>query len=558
MEPGCFPYCWRNRMFDQFKIFDMPDSTSPATVSQPTLNEFAERLWSAFQRIMAGNPFYLMSAGLLLYGINELTTDSKLVGAEFPMLRFNFCALFLYEMMLVGTAILLIRRKIWYDALLLFGLTNLFVIVPFSLVSRAVFLSPHLALAMSICGVGLATAKFGAFKRYAPELNLPGRLLFFGALLLLVNASGPLLFKRITFNQDEVNYWLNVLWQFLLPALAGLGIFLPRTPDRNDTPGGQRWLPIVILFGWVIVTACHFGGIGYANSYVWNLSLLVPVAWVMAWTARIRLTDFIIRPNRLAEQILVSVPLLLPLLAAGSERILPVFAGLNLVIYGLLFVRGDRNLFALTRLLGAIAIVCGSLPAGWISHLVPGVERPEWAVLSVLVCFFWLIFLSRDPRVALFGALGLAGLCACFAGSFGHYAVQLALVSLLAHSLRWDDQIYKGATTLRIFTSILWFVVSCSWLFDPVCPERLLVDSAAGALLAIYLLQATIFRRWKHRILPATSSLIVLSEPAMILGRWLNRDTPGMLAVVGSFLLFALGTIAAFSKPKWWRPGSTR
>jgi hypothetical protein len=31
-----------------------------------------------------------------------------------------------------------------------------------------------------------------------------------------------------------------------------------------------------------------------------------------------------------------------------------------------------------------------------------------------------------------------------------------------------------------------------------------------------------------------------------------------MLAVVGSFLLFALGTIAAFSKPKWWRPGSTR
>ena len=110
------------------------------------MNELVGRFLAIFKRIMAGNPFYLASAGFLLYGINQLTTDSKLVGSELPMLRFNFCALALYEIMLVGTAILLIRRRIWYDALLLFGLTNLFVIVPFSLISRAVFLSPHLAL----------------------------------------------------------------------------------------------------------------------------------------------------------------------------------------------------------------------------------------------------------------------------------------------------------------------------------------------------------------------------------------------------------------------------
>src|SRR5215469_6740422 len=131
----------------------MQDSISPATNPHATATDFVELLRSLFKRILAGNPFYLASAGLLLYGINQLTTDSKLVGSEFPMLRFNFCALVLYEIMLVGTAILLIRRKIWYDALLLFGLTNLFVIVPFSLISRAVFLSSHLALAMSVCGV---------------------------------------------------------------------------------------------------------------------------------------------------------------------------------------------------------------------------------------------------------------------------------------------------------------------------------------------------------------------------------------------------------------------
>lgn len=545
-------------------IFDMEVSTNPGPEPHPAANEFVTSLRSLCKRIMAGNPFYLMSAGLLLYGINQLTTDSKLVGAEFPMLRFNFCALALYEIMLVGTAILLIRRKIWYDALLLFGLTNLFVIVPFSLISRAVFLSPHLALAMTICGAALAVAKFWAFKRYAPELNLPRRLLFFGVLLLLVNASAPLLFKRIALDLDQVSKWLNFIWEFLLPVLAGLGIFLPRPPQRTgrsalpsqeDPRGSAKWMPAAIYFGWMVVTACHFGGIGYSNSYVWNWSLLVPIAWVMMWTAYVRIADFVTRPNRLFEQIVLSAPLLLPLPAIGSERELLIFSGLNLVIYGLLMIRKDRNLPTLVRLLGAVAIFCSSLPAAWINHVLPGVDRPEWAMLSVVVCFFWLIFRFRDPRIAMFGALGLTGLCFYFAPTLSHYAIQIALISLLAHSLRWDDPEHKGAKTLRFLAGIIWTLISCSWLFNSTHPERLLIDCAAGALLVIYLLQAILLRRWKHRILPISASLILSSEPITILGSWLDRETPGMLAVVGSFLLFALGSIAAFSKPKWWPPG---
>src|SRR5579863_1739427 len=124
----------------------MSDPIDSTPASPRAGHEPVNPLRFAFKRILAGNPFYLASAGLLLFGINQLTTDPKLVGAEFPMLRFNFCALLLYEIMLVCTAITLIRRRIWYDAMLLFGLTNLFIILPFSLISRAVFLSPHLAL----------------------------------------------------------------------------------------------------------------------------------------------------------------------------------------------------------------------------------------------------------------------------------------------------------------------------------------------------------------------------------------------------------------------------
>ncbi len=207
---------------------------------------------------------------------------------------------------------------------------------------------------MSIFGAAVAVAKFWAFKRYARELNLPGRLLFFGALLLLANASAPLLFKKITFDQDQVNQWLNLIWQLLLPALAGLGIFLPRAVKRGDGPGGKKWLPATIWFGWVTVTACHLGGIGYSNSYVWNFELLAPIAWVMTWTAYARITDFA-RPSRLVEQIFLSVPLLLPLLAIGSKHILLVIAGLNLVVYGLLFICKARNFYALLRLRTGLA-----------------------------------------------------------------------------------------------------------------------------------------------------------------------------------------------------------
>jgi len=519
------------------------------------MHELVERLLAIAKRILAGNPFYLASAGFLLLGINQLTTDSKLVGAELPMLRFNFCALLLYEIMLVGTAILLIRRKIWYDAMLLFGLTNLFVIVPFSLISRAVFLSSHLALAMSICGALLAAAKFWAFKRYAPELNLPGRLLVFGALLLLVNASAPLLFKNIAFDQDRINQWLNFIWQFLLPALAGLGIFLPRPVERGDAPGEKKWLPVAVFLGWVVVTACHIGGIGYSNSYVWNYALLMPTLWVMAWTAYVRIADFS-RANRLIEEILLSVPLLLPLLAIESGRMLLLFALFNLIIYGWFFIRKDRNFPALARLLGAVTILCGSLPMGWVGHIVPGMERSEWVLFSIFVCFFWLIFRSRNPRVAIFAALALAGFSSCFASSFFHYAVQVAFVSLMLHSLRWDDLSHKGAATLRFLAVVVWSSTSCAWLFDAVHPQLLLVGCTAGVFLAVYLLQAMISRRWQHRILPAGALFVLLSKPGVILGNWLNRETPGMLAVVGSFLLFALGSIAAFSKPKWWRPAS--
>jgi len=230
--------------------------------------------------------------------------------------------------MLVCTAITLIRRRIWYDAMLLFGLTNLFIIVPFSLISRAVFLKPHLALTMSIMGVAAGIGKFWAFKKYAPELNLPRRLLVIGALLLLVNAYAPLLFKRHRHRHRPSRAdGLNFIWLFLLPASAGLALFLPPTRRLWRHARRKEMVARCTVFAWILVTACHFGGIGYSKQLCLNYSLLAPVAWVIAWAIYFSSRGFHLQAKSPGRKFSVVCAAVGPLLAMDSERILLFFCG---------------------------------------------------------------------------------------------------------------------------------------------------------------------------------------------------------------------------------------
>src|SRR5271170_7275225 len=87
------------------------------------------------RQALARNPFYIISAALLLLSMRLLSGDSRIFTQETPQLLFNFSSFQVYELLLVGTAIVLARRKIWYDSGLLVGVETLFVFVPFILVS---------------------------------------------------------------------------------------------------------------------------------------------------------------------------------------------------------------------------------------------------------------------------------------------------------------------------------------------------------------------------------------------------------------------------------------
>jgi hypothetical protein len=433
---------------------------------------------------------------------------------------------------------------------LLVGLSNVFVIVPFSLISRAVFLNSRLALGMSAIGTLLAVGKFWAFKRYMPGLRLPRRLLAFGAVLLIANAAAPLVFKTIATEPVRIKESLTLLWMVALPMLAGFANLLPKPVASGDWPGERRWLPLTFYLAWIVVTVFHLGGIGYALTFDWTLPLLLPVAWVMSWTIYLRKKDFMQTPGELVEQTLVFIPLFLPLLAAGNESLFSLFATLNFVCYLARFLANQRSRFALVQLLGAAAIFLGGLPAAWLGHVVPGISRAEWSVGSTVLCFFWLIFLSRDPRVAMIAVISLVALCFCCANDFTRLAIQFGLVSFLAHSLRWEDPTHKGAAILRILAGVLWIFLSLSWMRESPHDARVPVYIAASVLLIAYGLHAVIHYTWKPWMIPVFAIVVLASEPGSRAAGDLTNISPGFLAIGASFLLFGLGSLAAFSKNK--------
>src|SRR5688572_1829505 len=84
-----------------------------------------------FTHLVRCNPFYLLSALLLIYGLYRVSIDPHFLRTDTGQILFNFGAIEVYEAMLAATALVLVRRRITYDSQLLFWLENLLIVIPF-------------------------------------------------------------------------------------------------------------------------------------------------------------------------------------------------------------------------------------------------------------------------------------------------------------------------------------------------------------------------------------------------------------------------------------------
>ena len=527
----------------------------PAPADQPGFAAWVKRF-------LAGNPFYLVSAALLLFGINRLAVDPNFLKAEVAKLGFNFSALQVYELLVVGVAILLARRKVWYDSTLLVVVENLLVLVPFILITQAVLIGREVALALGAAAAALALLRGGALKKWIRVLNLPSGLLAIGAVLLVANLATPVLFRGIIENgTDEWEKPGLVGWFLVLPALLAAGNLLPVLKSRAELAPSRSWLPFLMLGLWVTGSAAHLYCVGYVSDLTFHPWMIAPLALVLVWTVWHRLADFVSQPvpaAALPRQVLLVCAALIPLAtaAAPSSHLFFALTLLNVALFGLVSGTNPRNTLAGQLALASGVALFAGLPMDWGSWLAPGFSRVRAMELGMGIWVAVQALRSRHPAWGLGGALAAALATGLVTSAWQpQLALHIGLSVLVLHSLRWEEgisgTISKGVVGLRIGTAVSWMTHAFVWTRVDVRAAVWVVTSAAVLILLIYILLGVVTGQWGARVVPAGAALSFLAAPANFFFDWLRASPSGLMAVLGSFALFGLGTLVALTKYRW-------
>lgn len=166
---------------------------------------------------------------------------------------------------------------------------------------------------------------------------------------------------------------------------------------------------------------------------------------------------------------------------------------------------------------------------------------------------YW-IARSRNPKAGVFGGLIVAFSVLTFVSDrevgLG-LSVQCGLAFLLLHSLRWVDEGHPGAGAARNLACLFWFghaLLMVHWHW-PRANE--IVLATGGVMLGAAILARLLKGGWRPVGLPVAAILVLLTPPGDFAAGKLQTTPAGLLAVAGSFLLFALGTAVALTKPRW-------
>jgi hypothetical protein len=437
--------------------------------------------------------------------------------------------------------------------------------VPFILVSQVALISTRAVWVVCFVTAVLAVARIASLKRYFKELNLPGRTLWLGAVVLLLNI-GLLATYRID-GQIKMggkpdsghDFIINQFtWLVILPAALALINFLPHARETGSLTPQRRWLPFGLFSLWVLATGVHLYCLNYVYNFAFGIEMLAPVCWMLAWTAYRRVPDIFAWQNKTASYALVIAPIAMTFLAA-SEGGNDIFFGLtllNVTIYAVMCFR-NRQSFAWHLLFASVVLLACGLPGEWIRVFAPVMDRPHYIAACVAIYLLIYNVMSRNPKVGFLGAilvtLVVAVLFSAHNGA-GHWAVQAGLVFLLLHSLGWADDEHQGTRATRIVAATLWVAHAIIWVRSDTAMWAPCVPG--GLVLAGYLITQLLRGGRGHLVLPAASIMVVLSGPGNYLVGILQYAPAGLLAVVGSFGLFALGTAVALTKHRWHRSHS--
>jgi hypothetical protein len=541
---------------------DLPET--PETETPPLLAPAtppATIPWGRWLRgFLATNPFYLLSAALLLYGIYRVSTGPGVFASETAQLAFNFGALQFYEMLLVGTAILLARRAVWYDATLLAAVENALVFVPFMLVTQAALIEQTWVWGCCGAGVALAATRAGAARAWLRNLNLPARALGCGALVLAFNAALPVMYRHLheskygTKLAEGAAYAFNEWsWLALLPAVMFSALLLPQPRATGELWPQRRWLPSGFFLLWLTATITHLYSLGYVYDFDLRRELVAPGLWALAWITVLRVGDFIPAPGAQLRHWLFLLPVATPLVAGvANNRITLALAALNAVAYVAAALIGHQPRLARNLAIASVLMIIAAIPHHWGAVVIPGFNPLRAVGAAVLAGLILPALLSRNPKLGLLGALAAAVAVGNFIAPelrAMQWATQTGCAFLLLHSLSWEGHDASAERVVR------WGVV-LGWLAHAIVWSRV---GEPGFVLAGFGL--LVFAAWTTayllgwvrglRLIPYAALLVIVVAPVNHALVWMTQAPAGVTAMLGSLLLFALGTAAALTKHRW-------
>jgi len=540
-------------------------SLAPKSIENPsfTFDLFAEaKRWMCF--VLDGNPFYIISAVLLLYSMNRLSNGSGMFDSERAQLIFNFSSFQIYELLLVGTAIFLAYRRIWYDAGVLVFLENMFLFVPFILVSQALLISSSTATILCLVGSGMVMARMEAIRRKIQGMNFSKRLLVLGMVLLLINLVMPilvrLLHKDVAMPQWYVRkeWFVTTGWFWAAPLMIALGWFLPLGVKKEDTGVekaifARRWFPLFAYVLWVAGTLAHFYCIGYLYDFKWNYAFLAPVIWVLGWILVFRRFELGVKSGGRLESFFWGLPLVGALWAVAFKdmSICLLLTSLNALFYAEVAIT-KRSFRAFHLFFFSAALAIGASPIEWYWALGIGCGQMQW-MSGIMMGWFVLLTLStRNPKCTLLGALASGGLVlivtSCTGEGVGIIALQTVPAFFLLHSLRWEEGEEENA---RWMMGGVWILFSPLWIFGGTSSTVMSTLIIAGIVLFGCIILRWIHGDWKPYPVVITPVVVMAMALGKVLFLHIKEIPEGILILIGSFLFFGGGTVLALARARW-------
>ncbi len=304
----------------------------------------------------------------------------------------------------------------------------------------------------------------------------------------------------------------------------------------------------------------HLYSLRYIYDFALRPDLVAPALWTLCWVIWWRLSRELPNLKPVWRDALSALPLLATLFATPQPQkaVFLALTGLNVALYGVIYRRYRSRVTLHLALISLVALL-GGLPENWGQILTAHFTREKFLAGAVALYVLACASLVRNPKLGILGAMVAAGLVGAWTqprpDTF-HWAAQASLVYLLLHSLRWVDAEEQGAVVVRWLAGFGWVLHSLMWAHLDGGGWR--AFAFAAVVLAVLLAR----RFWRHTWGPTAvllaAVLVLLAEPSHLAAAQLKAAPAGLLAVLGSFLLFGLGTLGAATKHRWGAAASSQ